>query len=79
MRAVRREPSNDAITRGVLDAVERNPALTQRSVARERGIALGLVSAHLRRCLNKGLVKIRLVLPRREVRVFVPAAGVGAA
>ena len=45
MRAARREPSNDAIVLGVLDAVERNPSVTQRSVARDLGIALGLVNA----------------------------------
>jgi DNA-binding MarR family transcriptional regulator len=65
MRTARREPSNDAIVLGVLDAVERNPSVTQRSVARELGIALGLVNAHLNRCLSKGLIKIGQVPPRR--------------
>jgi hypothetical protein len=72
MRAARREPSNDAIVLGVLDAVERNPSLTQRSVARELGIALGLVNAYLNRCLSKGLIKIGQVPPRRYAYYLTP-------
>jgi hypothetical protein len=68
----RREPSNDAIVLGVLDAVERNPSVTQRSVARELGIALGLVNAYLHRCLSKGLIKIGQVPPRRYAYYLTP-------
>jgi hypothetical protein len=72
MKVTRREPSNDAIVLGVLDAVERNPAVTQRSVARELGIALGLVNAYLNRCLSKGLIKIGQVPPRRYAYYLTP-------
>jgi hypothetical protein len=72
MRTARREPSNDAIVLGVLDAVERNPSVTQRSVARELGIALGLVNAYLHRCLSKGLIKIGQVPPRRYAYYLTP-------
>jgi hypothetical protein len=72
MRVARREPSNDAIVLGVLDAVERNPSVTQRSVARELGIALGLVNAYLHRCLSKGLIKIGQVPPRRYAYYLTP-------
>ena len=46
------------IALGVLDAVERNPSVTQRSVAQELGIALGLANAYLKRCVRKGLIKV---------------------
>jgi DNA-binding MarR family transcriptional regulator len=72
VRAARREPSNDAIVLGVLDAVERNPSVTQRSVARDLGIALGLVNAYLKRCLSKGLIKIGQVPPRRYAYYLTP-------
>jgi DNA-binding MarR family transcriptional regulator len=72
VRAARREPSNDTIVLGVLDAVERNPSVTQRSVARDLGIALGLVNAYLKRCLNKGLIKIGQVPPRRYAYYLTP-------
>lgn len=47
-----------AITLGVLDAVSGNSALTQRHIASELGIALGLANAYLKRCIRKGLVKV---------------------
>jgi hypothetical protein len=72
VKVARREPSNDAIVLGVLDAVERNPSVTQRSVARELGIALGLVNAYLHRCLSKGLIKIGQVPPRRYAYYLTP-------
>src|ERR1700676_1144212 len=72
LKVARREPSNDAIVLGVLNAVERNPSLTQRSVARELGIALGLVNAYLHRCLSKGLIKIGQVPPRRYAYYLTP-------
>jgi DNA-binding MarR family transcriptional regulator len=72
VRAARREPSNDAIVLGVLDAVERNPSVTQRSVARDLGIALGMVNAYLKRCLKKGLIKIGQVPPRRYAYYLTP-------
>lgn len=48
-----------AIVLGVLSAVERDSTITQRHLARELGIAVGLVNAYVRRCAKKGLLKIR--------------------
>jgi DNA-binding MarR family transcriptional regulator len=58
----------------VLDAVERDPAITQRSVARELGIALGLANAYLKRCVNKGLIKINQI-PRRRYAYYLTPQG----
>ncbi|MGO9846132.1 MAG: winged helix-turn-helix transcriptional regulator [Methylocella sp.] len=52
---------------GLLDSVERNGAQSQRRLASELGIALGLVNAYLKRCIAKGLVKAREVPARRYV------------
>jgi len=62
-----RRDSEDDIVLGVLDVVERDPTVTQRSVARELGIALGLANAYLKRCVRKGLIKVGQV-PRRRLR-----------
>src|SRR5215470_9047637 len=70
----RHNGSEDAILLGVLDAVERDPALTQRSVARELGIALGLVNTYLRRCVRKGLIKVSQV-PRRRYAYYLTPQG----
>ena len=45
------------ITLGLLDAVENNSEVSQRSLARELGIALGLTNAYLKRCIRKGWIK----------------------
>lgn len=60
------------ITLGVLTAVEENSALTQRSVASELGIALGLANAYLKRCVKKGLVKVKQVPPNRYAYYLTP-------
>lgn len=68
----RDDPLADAIVLGVLDLVERNPEATQRLVASDLGIALGLVNAYLRRCVRKGLIKVRHVPRRRYVYFLTP-------
>ena len=60
------------ITLGLLDAVEEDSALTQRSVARRLGIALGLTNAYLKRCVRKGLIKITQVPPNRYAYYLTP-------
>jgi hypothetical protein len=66
-------PEDEAeITLGLLTAVEGNAALTQRSVAAELGIALGLANAYLRRCIRKGLIKIEQVPANRYAYFLTP-------
>ena len=52
-------PHSDAeLMLGLLRVVQQNKALTQRTAARELGVALGLVNAYLKRCVKKGFVKV---------------------
>lgn len=51
-------PRDTAITLGVLSAIERDSAITQRSLSNELGIALGLANAYLKRCARKGWIKV---------------------
>ncbi|MGV3632907.1 MAG: winged helix-turn-helix transcriptional regulator [Pseudorhodoplanes sp.] len=67
-----RHATDDEIVLGVLDVVERDPAVTQRSVARELGIALGLANAYLKRCVRKGLIKVGQVPSRRYAYYLTP-------
>jgi hypothetical protein len=57
---------------GLLDAVEQNRAQSQRLLASELGIALGLVNAYLKRCIKKGLVKVRSAPARRYAYYLTP-------
>ncbi len=43
----------------VLEHIERNPAISQRQLARELGVALGVANACVRTLVRKGLVKVR--------------------
>lgn len=68
----RRDVNDDQIVLGVLDAVERDQHVTQRLVASELGIALGLANAYLKRCIRKGLVKASQVPSRRYAYYLTP-------
>ena len=57
---------------GLLDSVERDGAQSQRHLAGELGIALGLVNAYLKRCVKKGLVKASQAPARRYVYYLTP-------
>lgn len=66
------EPDNARIVLGLLESVERDGAQSQRKLASDLGIALGLVNAYLRRCVKKGLLKIGQVPPRRYAYYLTP-------
>ncbi len=60
------------ITLGILNAVQDNSELTQRSVASDLGIALGLANSYLKRCVRKGLVKIKQAPANRYSYYLTP-------
>ena len=61
-------------TRLMLDVIETRDHVTQRSLASELGIALGLTNIYLKRCINKGLVKVRKA-PARRYAYYLTAKG----
>ena len=66
--------SEAEITLGLLNAVEENTSLTQRSVAKELGIALGLANAYLKRCVKNGYIKVRQI-PRNRYAYYLTPKG----
>ena len=42
----------------LMSRIERDPAISQRALASELGIALGLMNAYLKRCVKKGWIKV---------------------
>jgi len=56
----------------LLNSVERDGGQSQRRLASELGIALGLVNAYLRRCIRKGLVKATAAPARRYIYYLTP-------
>src|SRR5712671_559366 len=57
---------------GLLESVERDGGQSQRRLAAELGIALGLVNAYLKRCIKKGLVKVSEAPARRYAYYLTP-------
>ena len=64
---------NSEITLDVLSAVDADNKVTQRSLSTELGIALGLTNAYLKRCVDKGLVKIKQVPSNRYLYYLTPS------
>ena len=60
------------ITLGLLKAVGEDADLTQRSAAHELGIALGLVNTYFKRCVKKGLIKVRQAPANRYAYYLTP-------
>jgi DNA-binding MarR family transcriptional regulator len=71
-RAGDESAESSRIMLGLLDAVEQERAQSQRLLASELGIALGLVNAYLKRCIKKGLVKVRGAPARRYAYYLTP-------
>ena len=66
------EHENERIVLGLLSSVESDGARSQRHIAAELGIALGLVNAYLKRCVKKGLVKVGAAPARRYAYYLTP-------
>ena len=60
------------ITLGLLNAVQESSAVTQRSMANDLGIALGLANAYLKRCVRKGYIKVSQIPPNRYAYYLTP-------
>lgn len=64
--------TQEGITLGVLTAVESNAAVTQRVLAKQLGIALGLANTYFRKCVKKGLIKVQLAPANRYAYYLTP-------
>lgn len=66
------ENGADRIVLGLLNSVEADGARSQRRIAAELGVALGLVNAYLKRAVKKGLVKVGQAPARRYAYYLTP-------
>lgn len=57
---------------GLLESVERDGEQTQRRLASELGVALGLINAYMKRCVTKGLMKVSEAPARRYAYYLTP-------
>lgn len=66
------DAENDRIVLDLLNSLEADGSRSQRHIASELGIALGLVNAYLKRCVKKGLVKVGQAPARRYAYYLTP-------
>lgn len=69
-----REHTEQKVMMHLLSEIERNPSFTQRGLAGELGIALGLMNQYLKRCVTKGWVRASQISPRR-ITYFLTTKG----
>ena len=62
----------DSVTLEILEAIDTRSDVTQRSLALQLGVALGLTNSYLRRCVRKGLVKIQHAPANRYLYYLTP-------
>ena len=66
------DPEKARLLLSLLESVERDETVSQRRLAADLGIALGLVNAYLKRCIKKGWVKVSEVPARRYAYYLTP-------
>ena len=70
--SARKEEAAAFATLQVLNAFDTESSATQRSIAADLGIAVGLVNAYIRRCIRKGYVKTSKAPARRYAYYLTP-------
>ena len=68
------EIKKNDMTLNLLSAVDADSKITQRSLAAELGIALGLTNAYFKKCVDKGLVKIKQI-PKNRYSYYLTKKG----
>lgn len=64
--------ANVDTTLKVIDAIDSNGAKSQRAIAKQAEIALGLANAYLKRCARKGWIKVRQAPAHRYLYYVTP-------
>jgi hypothetical protein len=67
-----REQTEQKVMVHLLSEIEGNPSFTQRGLASELNIALGLMNQYLKHCLTKGWIRASQVSPRRLTYFLTP-------
>lgn len=67
-----REQTEQKVMVHLLSEIERNPSFTQRGLAGELNIALGLMNQYLKRCITKGWIRASQISPRRISYFLTP-------
>ncbi len=69
MNANKRE---DSLTLEILETIEKQDSVTQRHLANNLGVALGLANSYMKRCVRKGLIKVHQAPANRYLYYLTP-------
>lgn len=69
------KPVASEYARDLLEAIEQDPDVTQASLARRLGVAVGTVNWHLKRLIAKGYVKVKRA-ERKKLRYIITPEGI---
>jgi DNA-binding MarR family transcriptional regulator len=67
-----REHTEQKVMVHLFTEIERNPSITQRGLAAELGIALGLMNQYIQRCVTKGWIRASQISPKRITYFLTP-------
>lgn len=56
----------------MMSRIEGDPEVTQRTLSSELGVAIGLVNTYLKRCIQKGWIKVQNIPSRRYAYYLTP-------
>lgn len=62
----------EALTLELLETIDQQSNVTQRHLANQLGVALGLANSYLKRCVRKGLIKIHEAPANRYLYYLTP-------
>lgn len=62
----------ESLTLEILETIEKKSDITQRHIADNLGVALGLANSYLKRCVRKGLIKIKQAPANRYLYYLTP-------
>lgn len=67
-----KDDQSDTVTLRLLEAIDSQADVSQRDLSKRLGVALGLTNSYLKRCVRKGLVKIREAPANRYLYYLTP-------
>jgi len=62
----------ESLTLEILEAIEQRDNVTQRHLADQMGVALGLANSYMKRCVRKGLIKVHQAPANRFLYYLTP-------
>src|SRR5512139_3561491 len=69
------KPDDPIRDMSLLEQIERDPDVTQASLATQLGVAVGTVNWHIKRLIAKGYVKVKRA-ERRKLRYIITPEGI---